>query len=80
LPASNNRGIFKKQDVTRTAVAMEQLSKHVSAGTNTSNNRRSVFSVRTVPTGYKKDKEVRFKTIEFRETSLPEYELEGRGI
>jgi hypothetical protein len=44
------------RDVTSTAVAMEQLSKQVSAETNTRNNRGAVFSVRSVPRGYKQDK------------------------
>jgi hypothetical protein len=48
-----------KRDVTHTAVAMEQLSKHFSAETNTNNNRRAVFSVQSVPSVYKEDKEYR---------------------
>jgi hypothetical protein len=55
--ARNSRGIVTIRDVTRTAVAMEQLSKHVSAEKNSRNNRRAVFSVRSLPKGYKKDKE-----------------------
>jgi hypothetical protein len=39
------------RDVTRTAVAMEQLSKQVSVETNTRNSRGNVFSVRSVPRG-----------------------------
>jgi hypothetical protein len=39
----NNRGIVTKLDMTRTAVAIEQLSKHVSAEANTRNKRRVVF-------------------------------------
>jgi hypothetical protein len=52
--AHNNRGIVTIRDVTRTAVAMERLDRHVSAET-----RRAVFSVHSVPWGYKKDKENR---------------------
>jgi hypothetical protein len=37
---------------------MERLGTHVSAQTNSRNNRRAVFSVRSVPRGYKHDKEV----------------------
>jgi hypothetical protein len=60
MPASSKRGIVKKRDVTPTAVAVEQLNKHVSAETNI-RNKRAVFSVRCVPRGYKKEKkEVRF--------------------
>jgi hypothetical protein len=32
---TNNRGIVTKRDVTCTAVAMEQWSKHISVATNT---------------------------------------------
>jgi hypothetical protein len=56
LPARNNGGIVTKRDVMHTVVAMEQLSKHVSAETKTRN--RKSFSVRSVLKGYKKDKEV----------------------
>jgi hypothetical protein len=44
------------RDVTLTAVAMEQLSKHVSSETNSRSNRKAGFSVRSVPRGCK-DKE-----------------------
>jgi hypothetical protein len=57
MPASNNRGVVTIREVTRTAVAMEELSKHVSGEMNTSNKRSAVFSVRSVPRGYNKDKE-----------------------
>jgi hypothetical protein len=40
----------------RIAVAMEQLGEHVSAEKNSRNNRRAVFSVRSVPRGYNEDK------------------------
>jgi hypothetical protein len=39
----NNTEILTIRNVTRTAVAMEQLSKHVSAETNSRNNRTAVF-------------------------------------
>jgi hypothetical protein len=55
--ARNNRRNTTIPDVTRTAVAMERLGKHVSEETNSRNNRRTVFSVRSVPRDYKKDKE-----------------------
>jgi hypothetical protein len=35
---------------------MEQLNKHVSEETNSSNNRIGVFSMRSVLMGYEKDK------------------------
>jgi hypothetical protein len=57
LPTHKNRGIVTIPDMMHTAVAMEQLSKHVSAETNSRNNRRAVFSVRSVLRGYKNDKE-----------------------
>jgi predicted ATPase len=59
MPARNNTGIVTIRDVTRTVVAMEHLCNHVSVERNTHNNRRDVFSVQPVPTGYKKDKAVR---------------------
>jgi hypothetical protein len=59
MQARNNRGIITIRDAMHTAVAMEQLSKHVSVDTNLSNKRRGVFSVQSVPRGYKKDKENR---------------------
>jgi hypothetical protein len=59
--ARNNRGTVLIRDVTRTAVAMEQLSKHISVEKNSRNNRRSVFSAWSVPRVYtrKKDEEDR---------------------
>jgi hypothetical protein len=45
LTARNNRRIVTIRDVTRTAVAMEQFSKHVSAERNSRNNRTDVFCV-----------------------------------
>jgi hypothetical protein len=45
MPALNNRGIVTKRDVTRSAAAIVQLRKHVSAETNTRNDRRTVFPV-----------------------------------
>jgi hypothetical protein len=65
--------------MTGTAVAMERFGKHVSAETNSRNNTRAVFSVRSVSRGYEKDKNS-FKSVEFRDASLPGYELGGRGI
>jgi hypothetical protein len=38
MPARDNRGTVTIRDVTRTAVAMVQLSKHVSTETNSRNN------------------------------------------
>jgi hypothetical protein len=57
MPARNNRGIATIQDVTCKTVAMEQLNKHVSAEENTRNSGGAALSVRSVPRGYKKDKE-----------------------
>jgi hypothetical protein len=58
---------------------MEQLSKHVSAEKITRKNRRAVFSVRSVPRGYKKGNKL-FETVEFREASLPGYEFGSKEI
>jgi hypothetical protein len=57
--ACNNRGTVTIRDVTRKVVARERLGNHVSAETNSRNNRRDVFPVRSVSRGYKKDKENR---------------------
>jgi hypothetical protein len=75
MPAHKNTGIVTIRDVTRTAVAMERSVKHVSAKTNSSNNRRDVFYLRSVPIGYKKDKKYRlsqssFETPACRDMSL----------
>jgi hypothetical protein len=59
MRARSNKVGFTTRDMTRTAVATERLCKHVSAETNSRNNRRAVSSVRSVPRGYKKDKEGR---------------------
>jgi hypothetical protein len=53
--ARSNRGIVTIRDVTCTAVAMERLVKHISAEANSCNNRRVVFSVRSMPRDYKKE-------------------------
>jgi hypothetical protein len=68
------------RDVKRTAVAMEQLSKHVSVEMNSRNNRRVVFSVWSMPRAYDNDKGNRLSRVEFRDASLPGYELGSRGI
>jgi hypothetical protein len=60
--------------VTRTAVAIEQLSKRVSAETN-SRNRKAVFSVRSVPRGYKKDKEDRLRQLNFETPACQDMSL-----
>jgi hypothetical protein len=80
MPARNNKGGVTIRDVTHTAVSMEQLRQYVSAEANTRNNGGAVFSVRSMPRGYKKDKEDRLSLGEFRDTSLPAHELESRGI
>jgi hypothetical protein len=61
--ACNNRGIITIRDAKRTIVAMEQLSKHVSAETNSCNNRTAEFSAWSVPGDYKKDKEDRANAV-----------------
>jgi hypothetical protein len=66
--------------VTRRAAAMERRGKHVSAETNSRNNRRAVFSVRSVQRGYEKDKEdclsqLSFETPACQDISLGTEEL-----
>jgi hypothetical protein len=63
--ARNNRGTDTIRDVMRTAVAMEQLNKHVSAENNSRNNRRAVFSVWSVLRAYEKDKEDYLSKLSF---------------
>jgi hypothetical protein len=63
---------------------MERLRKHVSAEKNSYNNRRAVFSVQSVPMGYKKEKEDRlsqltFETPAFQSMSLEMGELLSRN-
>jgi hypothetical protein len=77
MPARNNtrRGIVTIRNVTRTAVAMKQLSKQVSAETNTRNSRGAVFSVRFVPRGCKKDKEDRLSQLSFETPTCQDMSL-----
>jgi hypothetical protein len=78
-PSRNSKGIVIMGDVTRTAIAMEQLSKHVSKETNYCNNKRAVFSVQSAPKGYR-NKRTSCKVVEFRDSSPPGQELRRRGI
>jgi hypothetical protein len=57
MPARNNRGVVTIRSVTYTAVAREQLGKHVSTETNLHNSRRAVFSVWSMLKGCEKDRE-----------------------
>jgi hypothetical protein len=75
----NNRGGVTIPDVTHIAVIMKRLGKHVSAETNSRNNRRVVFPVRSVPSVYKQNKKT-FQSFEFRDASLPGYELGNGGV
>jgi hypothetical protein len=43
------------------SITSQHLGKHVTAETNSRNNRRAVFSAWFVPRGYKKDKEDRLR-------------------
>jgi hypothetical protein len=43
MPACNNTGIVTKRDVTCIAVAIDQLSQHVSAETQYTQQQKSVF-------------------------------------
>jgi hypothetical protein len=66
----NNRGIVMIRYVTRATVAMGRLGKHVSAETNSRNNRRDSFLCGPCPGGYKRTKKI-VKSVEFRDASLP---------
>jgi hypothetical protein len=63
MPARNYRGIDTLKNVTRTAVAMERLGKHISAETISRNNRRALFSLRSMPKGYENDNEDRLSQL-----------------
>jgi hypothetical protein len=76
MPARNNRGTITILDVTRTAVAIERLDKHVAAETNSSNNRRAVFSVRSVPEVIKR-KIYRLNQLSFETPSCQDMSLEA---
>jgi hypothetical protein len=68
MPVRNNRGIVTKRDVSRTAVGMKQLSKHV-------------FSMPSGPKGYKKDKENNSSQWSFETPACQDiYQLGSRGI
>jgi hypothetical protein len=79
MPTRNNKGIVTIRDVTGIAVAMKRMDKHVSVETNSRNNRRYVFSVRSVPSGYKKDEDrlsqLSFDTSTCQDMSLGAEEL-----
>jgi hypothetical protein len=66
--------------MTRTAVAMKQLSKQVSAETNTHNNTGAVFSVRFVPRGCKKDKEDRLSQLSLETQTCQDMSLEAEEL
>jgi hypothetical protein len=57
---------------------MEQLTKEVSAENITRNNRRDIF-VRSMSRHYKEGQRRSLKSVEFRDASLPGYELGSRG-
>jgi hypothetical protein len=80
MPAHNNRGIVARPDVTRTAVIMERLDKHVSTEINSCNNRRAVFSARSVPRGYKKDKEDRLRQLSFETPACRDMSLKAEEL
>jgi hypothetical protein len=56
----------------RISVAMERLGTHISMETNSHNNRRAVFSVQFMPSGYKMDKKGRLRELSFE---MPAWEL-----
>jgi hypothetical protein len=82
MSARDNRGIVTILDVTRKAVVVEQLSKYVSVETNTltCNNRRDIFSVRSVPRDYKKDKEDRLSQLSFETPACQDMSLGSQEL
>jgi hypothetical protein len=80
MPTCKKRGFVTIRDVTRIAVAMKRLDKHVYEETNLHNTRRTVFSLRSVTMGYKKCKEnclsqLSFETPACQDMSLGAEEL-----
>jgi hypothetical protein len=65
MTARNNKGGVTIRDVTRTAVAMKQMSKLVSAEMNTCNDKGAVISMLSMPRSYKKDKRDRLSQLNF---------------
>jgi hypothetical protein len=51
MPTCKNKGIVTKRDVMRTAIAMEQLSKYVSAEATMHNNGGAVLSLQSILKG-----------------------------
>jgi hypothetical protein len=81
MPSSNNRGIVTIGDVTRTAVTIEKLSKHVSSATNTRNNKRVVFSVlRSLPSSYEQHKENRLSQLSFETSAYQDMSLRAEEL
>jgi hypothetical protein len=80
MPSCNNRGIVTIRDVTRRAIAMERLHKHVSAEMNSRNKRRAVFSLQSVPRGYKKDKEGRLSQLSFETPACHDMSLGAEDL
>jgi hypothetical protein len=76
--ARNNGGIVTIRDVMFTAVARERLGKHVSGATKSRDNRRAVFSVRSLPRGYKEDREDRLSQLSFEKSACQDMSL-GAG-
>jgi hypothetical protein len=80
MPTHNDNGTVMKQDVMCTAIAMEKLSKNVSVETNTCNNRRAVFSVRSMLWGYKEDKEDRLSQLSFEMLAYQDVSLRAEEL
>jgi hypothetical protein len=71
----NNGGTITIRDVTRTAVAMERLVKRVIAEMNSRNNRKSVFSLRSLLRDYRKAKEDRLRQLSFETPACQDMNL-----
>lgn len=65
MAARNSIGIIRIRDVMHTADSMERLAMHASAKTNSRNDRKSVFSLLSVPKGYKTNKADRLSQLSF---------------
>jgi hypothetical protein len=75
MPVRNNGETVTIRDVTRTAVAIGRLGKHLSAETNSRRSRRAVFSGPSVPRGYK-DNEDRLSQMSFETPTCQDMNLE----
>jgi hypothetical protein len=62
-----------------TAAAMKRMCKQVSLKMNSCNNIRTVFSVQSVPRGYKKDKD-HLRQLSFKTPASQDVSLEAEDL